>query len=136
MAIGARLDAVARADRFGRDSGRTQLECVEQVRAASLQDPPPQKHWNELLYPREWPLCMHEMSPLLPHFLKEGRGRIEAYFTRVFNPVWTYPDGFSWIDMLRDEEKVGLHAALDSDLERDRMVRGLCFAHGLQFRAA
>ena len=75
-------------------------------------DPPPQKHWNELLYPLEWPLCVHEMSPLLPHFLKEGRGRLEAYFTRVFNPVWTYPDGFSWIEMLRDEEKVGLHAAL------------------------
>jgi len=49
---------------------------------------------------------------LLPHFLKEGRGRIEAYFTRVFNPVWTFPDGFSWIEMLRDEEKLGLHAAL------------------------
>ena len=26
--------------------------------------------------------------------------------------MWTYPDGFSWIEMLRDEEKVGLHAAL------------------------
>lgn len=75
-------------------------------------NPPPQKQWNELLYPREWPLCVHEMSPVLPHMLKEGRGRIEAYFTRVFNPVWTYPDGFSWIEMLRDEEKVGLHAAL------------------------
>jgi len=78
----------------------------------SYKNPPPQKGWNELLYPLEWPLCTHEMSPLLPHFLKEGRGRIEAYFTRVFNPVWTYPDGFSWIEMLRDEEKVGLHAAL------------------------
>ncbi len=77
-----------------------------------FKNPPPQKRWNELLYPQEWPLCMHEMSPLLPHFLKEGRGRIEAYFTRVFNPVWTYPDGFSWIEMLRDEQKIGLHAAL------------------------
>jgi anaerobic selenocysteine-containing dehydrogenase len=74
--------------------------------------PPPQKHWNELLYPREWPLSTHEMSFLLPHFLKEGRGRVDAYFTRVFNPVWTYPDGFSWIEMLREEEKIGLHAAL------------------------
>ncbi len=77
-----------------------------------FKNPPPQKRWNELLYPPEWPLCTHEMSFLLPHFLKEGRGRIEVYFTRVFNPVWTYPDGFSWIEMLRDEEKVGLHAAL------------------------
>jgi anaerobic selenocysteine-containing dehydrogenase len=74
--------------------------------------PPAQKQWNELLYPREWPLCTHEMSFLLPHFLKEGRGRVDTYFTRVFNPVWTYPDGFSWIEMLRDEEKIGLHAAL------------------------
>jgi len=74
--------------------------------------PPPQKHWNELLYPLEWPLCTHEMSFLLPHFLKEGRGRVEAYFTRVFNPVWTYPDGLSWIEMLKDENKIGLHAAL------------------------
>ena len=74
--------------------------------------PPPQKHWNELLYPPEWPLATHELSPLLPHLLKENRGRIEAYFTRVFNPVWTYPDGFSWIEMLKDEARVGLHAAL------------------------
>src|ERR1700723_2687152 len=78
----------------------------------TFKTPPPQKRWNELLYTPEWPLCTHEMSFLLPHFLKEGRGRIEAYFTRVFNPVWTYPDGFSWIEMLRDEENVGLHAAL------------------------
>lgn len=74
--------------------------------------PPAQKQWNELLYPLEWPLCTHEMSFLLPHFLNEGRGRVDTYFTRVFNPVWTYPDGFSWIEMLRDEDKIGLHAAL------------------------
>ena len=47
----------------------------------------PQQQWNELLYPSEWPLCTHEMSFLLPHFLREGRGRIDAYFTRVFNPA-------------------------------------------------
>jgi anaerobic selenocysteine-containing dehydrogenase len=35
-----------------------------------------------------------------------------VYFTRVFNPVWTYPDGFTWIEALSDESKVGLHAAL------------------------
>ena len=74
--------------------------------------PPPQKRWNELLYPPEWPLCQHEMSFLLPHFLKEGRGRLDTYFTRVVNPVWTFPDGFSWIEVLRDESLVGLHAAL------------------------
>ncbi|MBA3916425.1 MAG: formate dehydrogenase, partial [Acidobacteriales bacterium] len=74
--------------------------------------PPPQAGWSELLYPPEWPLSMHELSFLLPHFLREGRGHVDTYFTRVFNPVWTYPDGFSWIEMLRDETKVGFHAAL------------------------
>src|SRR5690606_32114757 len=55
--------------------------------------PPPQKVWSELLYPREWPLAHHELSFLLPHLLKEGRGKVDTYFTRVYNPVWTNPDG-------------------------------------------
>jgi anaerobic selenocysteine-containing dehydrogenase len=55
---------------------------------------------------------MNEMSFLLPHFLREGRGRLDVYFTRVYNPVWTNPDGFSWIEALCDEEKVGCHVAL------------------------
>lgn len=74
--------------------------------------PPAVKFWNELHFPDEYPLAHYEMSQLLPHFLKEGRGKLSAYFTRVFNPVWTYPDGFSWIEALSDESKIGLHAAL------------------------
>ena len=54
--------------------------------------PPPQS-WNELLFPPEWPLAHYEMSFLLPHFLQEGRGKLDIYFTRVYNPVWTNPDG-------------------------------------------
>jgi anaerobic selenocysteine-containing dehydrogenase len=68
--------------------------------------------WNELTWPAEYPLAMFELSFLLPHFLREGRGRLDVYFTRVYNPVWTNPDGFSWIDVLTDETKVGLHVAL------------------------
>lgn len=74
--------------------------------------PPPQKVWNELLYPREYPLAYHELSYLLPHFLEEGRGKLAAYFTRVYNPVWTNPDGMMWEKVLQDESKVELHAAL------------------------
>ena len=73
--------------------------------------PPPGKIWSELLMPREYPLAYYEMSFLLPHFLKEGRGKLAMYFTRVYNPVWTNPDGMSWIEMLTDEAKVGRHAA-------------------------
>lgn len=74
--------------------------------------PPAQKFWNELHFPNEYPLSFYEMSFLLPHFLKEGRGKLDVYFTRVFNPVWTYPDGFTWIEALSDESKVGMHIAL------------------------
>ena len=34
------------------------------------------------------------------------------YFTRVYNPVWTNPDGLSWVEVLTDEDLVGLHVAL------------------------
>jgi anaerobic selenocysteine-containing dehydrogenase len=74
--------------------------------------PPPHQVWNELLWPKEYPLAHHEMSFLLPHFLNEGRGSLEVYFTRVYNPVWTNPDGFSWIEVLKDESKISLHACL------------------------
>jgi anaerobic selenocysteine-containing dehydrogenase len=68
--------------------------------------------WNELTWPEEYPLALNELSFLLPHFLKEGRGRLDVYFTRVYNPVWTNPDGFSWIEVLTNESLVGLHVAL------------------------
>jgi len=74
--------------------------------------PPPSKVWNELLIPKEFPLAFFEMSFLLPHFVKEGRGKLAMYFTRVYNPVWTNPDGMSWIEMLSDESKVERHACL------------------------
>ncbi|HZQ06597.1 MAG TPA: molybdopterin-dependent oxidoreductase [Anaerolineae bacterium] len=74
--------------------------------------PPPQKVWNELLMPKEYPLSYFELSFLLPHFLKEGRGKLAMYFTRVYNPVWTNPDGATWMEVLTDENLVGCHAAL------------------------
>jgi anaerobic selenocysteine-containing dehydrogenase len=74
--------------------------------------PPAPEYWNELLFPREFPLSFHELSYLLPHFLKEGRGKLDVYFTRVYNPLWTNPDGFSWMDVLQDPEKIGLHVSL------------------------
>ena len=74
--------------------------------------PPAPDYWNELLFPKEFPLSFHELSYLLPHFLKEGRGKLDVYFTRVYNPLWTNPDGFSWMEVLQDENAIGLHVAL------------------------
>jgi anaerobic selenocysteine-containing dehydrogenase len=68
--------------------------------------------WNELTWPLEYPLALNELSFLLPHLLKQRRGRLDVYFTRVYNPVWTNPDGFSWIEALVDESMIGLHVAL------------------------
>jgi anaerobic selenocysteine-containing dehydrogenase len=79
---------------------------------APFSKPRPQDVWSELLYPKEWPLAHHELSYLLPHLVKSGRGRIDTYFTRVYNPVWTNPDGAMWIDMLSSEDAVGCHAVL------------------------
>jgi anaerobic selenocysteine-containing dehydrogenase len=74
--------------------------------------PEPHDRWSELLWPQEYPLAFFEMSFLLPHLLKDGRGRIDTYFTRVYNPLWINPDGFTWMEVLRDEGRIGLHAAL------------------------
>jgi anaerobic selenocysteine-containing dehydrogenase len=68
--------------------------------------------WNELTWPREYPLSFFEMSFLMPHFVKEGRAKVDTYFTRVYNPVWTNPDGMTWMEVLSDPAKIGLHACL------------------------
>jgi anaerobic selenocysteine-containing dehydrogenase len=68
--------------------------------------------WNELTWPLEYPLAINELSFMLPHFLKEGRGKLDVYFTRVYNPVWTNPDGFSWVEALTNEELIGCYVAL------------------------
>ena len=74
--------------------------------------PPHPGVWQELSWPLEYPLAQNEMSFLLPHFLKDGRGRLDTYFIRVYNPVWTNPDGLSWMEVLRDESLVGCFVAL------------------------
>ena len=77
-----------------------------------FKSPPPGDTWNELHLPDEWPFAHYEMSFLLPHFLEEGRGDVDVYFTRVYNPMWINPDGFIWLRALRDEQKIKCHVAL------------------------
>ena len=77
-----------------------------------FKQPPPGTVWNELQLPNEWPFAHFEMSFLLPHFLEEGRGKVDVYFSRVYNPLWTNPDGFMWLKALTDESKIKFHVAL------------------------
>ncbi len=74
--------------------------------------PAPVPFWNEVHFPLEFPLSYFEMSFCLPHLLKQRDKRLEVYFTRVYNPVWTNPDGFSWIEMFQEPQRIGLHVAL------------------------
>jgi len=92
--------------------GGTSPSAWNKFKPTFFDNPPAQKFWNELHFPNEYPLAFFEMSQLLPHFLKEGRGKMDVYFTRVFNPIWTYPDGFTWMEVLSDEKMVGMHIAL------------------------
>jgi anaerobic selenocysteine-containing dehydrogenase len=92
--------------------GGTSPNTWNKFKPKFFDNPPAQKFWNELHFPKEYPLAYFEMSFLLPHMLKENRGKMDVYFTRVFNPVWTYPDGFSWMEALQDEDKFGLHVAM------------------------
>ncbi|MDQ6783426.1 MAG: molybdopterin-dependent oxidoreductase [Actinomycetota bacterium] len=77
-----------------------------------IHTPPHPGVWQELSWPLEFPVAQNEMSFLLPHFLKDGRGRLDTYFIRVYNPVWTNPDGLSWMEVLTDEDKIGCFVAL------------------------
>jgi anaerobic selenocysteine-containing dehydrogenase len=75
----------------------------------------PERHpekWSEILWPPQYPLALMEMSFLMPHLMREQDGFVDVYFTRVYNPVWTNPDGFSWIEMLTDPKRIGLHVAM------------------------
>ncbi|MEM7132712.1 MAG: molybdopterin-dependent oxidoreductase [Chloroflexota bacterium] len=78
----------------------------------AFSSPPGPPEWNELHLPVEWPFAFYEMSFLLPHMLEEGRGDIDVYFSRVYNPMWINPDGFMWLKHLRNEETMKCHVAL------------------------
>ena len=80
--------------------------------AKPFASPPPPDSWNELQLPVEWPFAHYEMSFILPHLLEEGRGDIDVYFSRVYNPMWINPDGFMWLKHLRNEDTIKFHVAL------------------------
>lgn len=92
--------------------GGTSPSAWQKIKPKVFDTPPHHRFWNLMHFPEEWPLNHYEMSFILPHLIEDGKGTLDVYFTRVFNPVWTYPDGFSWIEMLQNHDKVGLHVAL------------------------
>jgi len=77
--------------------------------------------YNELSWPPEWPLSTYEMSYLLPHLLSDKKwqekwrakglkvaDKLSVWIPRMYNPVWINPDGFRWIETIKDESKMEL----------------------------
>ena len=77
--------------------------------------------YNELSWPPEWPISTYELSYLLPHLLADtewqkkwiAKGlnvpqKLAVWIPRMYNPVWINPDGFRWIDTLKNESKMEL----------------------------
>ena len=98
--------------------------------------PPPPDYWNELLFPKEFPLAFFEMSFLLPHFLKEGPRPARHVLHARLQPALDqsrrlHVDGSA---EGRVEDRPPRRA--DADLERDRVVRRLHPADGARHRAA
>ena len=96
---------------------------------------PPTSDWNDLLFPKEWPLSHYEMSFLLPHFLKEGRGKARHLFHARVQPGLDEPGRD---DVGRGPEGRGAGRPArrpHPDLERDRDLRRLRPAHGPRRRA-
>lgn len=92
--------------------GGTHLNSWNKFVPKPFDQPEPFTAWNELHLPVEWPFAMYEMSFCLPHMLAEGRGDVDVYFTRVYNPMWINPDGFMWLEALTDEDKIKFHVAM------------------------
>ncbi len=93
-------------------TGGVSPNVFHKISPAPFKKPPAQNTWNLLTWPEDYPLAHHEMSFMTPHLMRERGHHLEVYFTRVYNPIWTNPDGFAWIDVLRDEARVGCHVAL------------------------
>ncbi len=77
--------------------------------------------YNEITWPPEWPLSTYELSYLLPHLLSDTewqqkwnkRGlqvpqKLSVWIAKQYNPVWINPDGFRWLEVLKDESKMEL----------------------------
>ncbi|MEM7335197.1 MAG: molybdopterin-dependent oxidoreductase [Chloroflexota bacterium] len=94
------------------NKGGTSANSWNKFTPKPFKAPPAGEGWNDLHLPHEWPMAFYELSFLLPHYVEEGRGDIDVYFTRVYNPMWINPDGFMWLKLLRDEEKMKCHVAL------------------------
>jgi anaerobic selenocysteine-containing dehydrogenase len=106
---------------LGQEEGRMIAVAGKGGASCVGEKPPKVNAWNDLSYPPEWPLASYELSFLLPHLISDkewqekwkAKGlsvpqKLSVWIPRQYNPVWINPDGFRWIEVLRDESKLEL----------------------------
>ncbi|MCC6464117.1 MAG: molybdopterin-dependent oxidoreductase [Planctomycetes bacterium] len=75
------------------------------------------KYFGELYTPSEYPLSFSwqvmRVGQLVYPYLKEGRGRLELYFSYVFNAGYNYPESQLAREVLADEKLIPFHVAID-----------------------
>ena len=129
-----RVPVRARRRRRHARAARTSTRRTSSCRRRSCK-PPPQKVWNELLYPPEWPLAHHELS--LPAAALPARGprQDRRLLHARLQPGLDQPRradvGAGAARRVQDRAARRAHA----DLERDRAVRRLRAADGPRRRA-
>ena len=125
-------DAAARAHRQRRHAGRTSTRTPGT--SSSPSRPRTCRRRSALeradLAPGVPAGPLRDELPAAAPAARPGQARIDVYFTRVYNPVWTNPDGCSWIEMLEDEEKIGCHVALTPTWSRPRSGPTTCCRWG------
>lgn len=106
---------------LGIEDGRVIAVAGKGGKSTVAESPAKVNAWNELSWPPEWPLASYELSFLMPHLLSDtewqkrwkDKGlsvpeKLAVWIPRQYNPVWINPDGFRWIEVLRDESKLEL----------------------------
>jgi len=69
--------------------------------------PAASRMWNETTWPARVSLSQCRDVISLASFLKDGRANSTPTSPASINPVWTNPDGFSWIEALTDKKLIG-----------------------------
>ncbi len=76
-----------------------------------------QKYHGELATPSEYPLSWHyynmRVGQLVYPYIREGRAKVEAYFSYTLGAAYGYPEAKVAREVLADESLIPFHVAID-----------------------
>ena len=115
--------------------GGTAGQRLEQVHAARRRwARQPITKWNELSGPRSTRSLPRDVDPAAPLPQRGPRASSTSTSRRVYNPIWTNPDGFTWMEALHRRGQGPVPRRAHPDVVRDGVVRRLRAADGRRRR--